>query len=108
MKEELGILLLREARDPRLVGVTVTEVEISPDLGHARVFISLIGDEAERTGALEALDHASGFLRRQLAGRLDLRRVPRLSFHLDESMERGQRILSILHQIEQAHEDEET
>lgn len=106
-------MLLREARDPRLAGVTVTNVEISPDLGHARVYVSLIGDEEEKTGALEALDHASGFLRHQIADRLELRRIPVLGFHFDESIERGQRILNILSQMEQEDgdalsEDEET
>lgn len=108
LKEELGILLLREVRDPRLTGVTVTSVEISPDLGHARVYISLIGDQTARSDALAALDHASGFLRRQIADRLALRRVPTFSFRFDESIERGQRILGILDQIEHTSEDEET
>lgn len=101
LKEELGTLLLREARDPRLAGVTVTGVEVSPDLSHARVYISLMGDEAEKTEALSALEHASGFLRHELADRLELRRVPALAFHFDASLERGQRILNILHQIEE-------
>lgn len=114
LKEELGILLLREAQDPRLAGVTVTDVQISPDLGHARVYISLIGDEEEKHEALEALNHASGFLRHQIGDRLELRHVPRLAFHFDASLERGQRILNILHQIEEekenapSGEDEET
>lgn len=107
LKVELGTLLLREARDPRLAGVTVTAVHISADLEHARVYVSVIGSRAERTDALTALDHASGFLRRQIAERLDLRRHPTLSFHFDESIERGQRILSILDEIEQAGEGED-
>jgi ribosome-binding factor A len=108
LKEELGTLLLREAQDPRLAGVVVTGVEVSPDLGHARVYVSSLGDPTEKTEALDALDHASGFLRHQIASRLELRRVPTLSFHFDESVERGQRILSILDQIEHVGEDEES
>ncbi|MFQ5855908.1 MAG: 30S ribosome-binding factor RbfA [Anaerolineae bacterium] len=108
LKEELGTLLLREVRDPRLAGVTVTSVEISPDLGHARVYISLIGDQTEKTDALNALNHAGGFLRRQIAHRLDLRHVPRFTFHFDEAIERGQHILDILHQIEGESEGQET
>lgn len=108
LKVELGTLLLREARDPRLVGVTVTGVEISPDLAHARVYINRVGDQAEKSDALEALSHAHGFLRHEIADRLDLRHVPTLSFRFDESIERGERILNILHQIDQTTEDEET
>lgn len=101
LKEELGILLLREARDPRLAGVTVIDVEVSPDLGHAQVYVSLIGSQEEKNEALKALEHASGFLKHELADHLELRRVPALTFRLDDSIERGQRILDILYQLEQ-------
>ncbi len=100
LKEELSILLQREARDPRLEDVTVTDVEISPDLRHARVYVSVIGDQQAKAKALKGLEHATGFLKRQLAARVTLRRIPDLTFHLDESMERGQRIMELLHQIE--------
>ncbi len=106
LKEELGRLILREAQDPRLAGVTVTDVEISPDLSQARVFFSLIGDNEEKEDAREALDHAGGYLRHEIAERLELRRVPQLSFRLDRSIERGQRILDLLYQIEQEDEDD--
>lgn len=106
LKEELGKLLLREARDPRLDGVTVTHVEVSPDLNYARVYISLIGDEEEKEEALDALKHAGGYLRREIAERLELRRVPQLNFRLDRSIERGQRVLNLLNQIEEEREDE--
>lgn len=104
LKEEIGTLLLRKARDPRLDDVTVTHVEISPDLNHARVFISLIGSTQEKNDALEALDHASGYLRHKISERLELRRVPQLNFRFDESIERGQRVLDLLHQIEEESE----
>lgn len=108
LKVELGTLLLRKARDPRLAGVTVTVVEISPDLEHARVYISQGDHQAEKSDTLEALNHARGFLRHEIADRLDLRHVPTLSFRVDESIERGERILGILRQIERTTEDEET
>lgn len=106
LKEELGKLILRETRDPRLEGVTVTHVEISPDLSHARVFVSLMGNDEEKDEALEGLDHASGYLKHEIAERLELRRIPRLGFRLDPSIERGQRVLDLLYEIEQEREEE--
>lgn len=99
LREEISTLLLREARDPRLAHVTVTDVEISSDLGHARVYISVIGDQHAKVEALAGLEHATSFLKRGLAARVSLRRVPDLSFHLDDSIERGQRILELLDQL---------
>lgn len=100
LKEELGTLLLREVRDPRLRGVTVTDVQVSPDLSHAQVYVSLIGDEEDVAAAMDGLERASGYLRHEIAERIDLRLVPELSFHFDPSLERGQRILDLLDQIE--------
>jgi ribosome-binding factor A len=100
LKEELGLLLLRDVRDPRLAGITVTDVQVSPDLAHANIYVSLIGDEAEVADAMAGLQRASGYLRHQIAERIDLRHVPQLSFHFDPSLERGQRILSLLDEIE--------
>ncbi len=105
LKEEIGSLILRETRDPRLDGVTVTDVEISPDLNHARVYVSMIGSDEEKAEAVEALDHASGFLRHELGQRLELRRVPQLDFRFDRSLERGQRILNLIDQIEEEKEE---
>jgi len=101
LKEEISILLQREARDPRLEDVTVTDVEISPDLRHARVYVSVIGDRQAKAKALKGLERATGFLKRGLAARVTLRRIPNLTFHLDDSVERGQRIMELLHQIEE-------
>lgn len=104
LMKELGVLLLREARDPRLEGVTITEVKVSPDLAHARVYFTLLGDEEDKTQALQALNKASGFLRSHIARQMVLRRVPELSFEYDEAYERGQRVLEILDQIEREKE----
>jgi len=99
LQEELSTLIQQEMQDPRLRGVTVTDVQISPDLGHARVYVSLLGEAAAQQDVLRALQHASGFMRRALSARLDLRRVPDFSFHLDKSLARGQRILELIDQI---------
>lgn len=86
-------------RDPRLSLVTVTAVETSPDLRHAHVYISAMGTEAERREALKGLAHAAGFLRHELGAHLSLRYVPELTFHLDESLERGAHIIQLLQEI---------
>lgn len=100
LQEEISDLLQRKMRDPRLEFVTVTAVKVSSDLRHARVYVSLLGSEEERQAALAGLQHAAGFLRHELWASLSLRRVPELTFVLDESIERGQRILELLDQLE--------
>lgn len=99
LREEISALL-RHVKDPRLVGlVTITKVEISEDLAHARVFFSVLGTEEERESTRQALASAGGFLRRELAHRLTLRRVPELHFVVDTSMEKAGRVLDLLHQL---------
>jgi ribosome-binding factor A len=96
---ELGQLLLREVRDPRLAEVTVTEVRITPDLLLARIYFSVLGEAEAEDAALAALERAGGFLRTQLAERLSLRFMPELTFMLDKSAEYGRRIEELLDQI---------
>jgi ribosome-binding factor A len=100
LREEISELL-RQAKDPRLDSfVTVTEVIISPDLRHAKVFISILGDDKEQKRVLAGLAAASGFLRRQLASRLTMRFVPELAFLRDDSIERGSHLLQLIDEIE--------
>ena len=96
---KISSLLQSKMRDPRLSLVTVTAVETSPDLRHAHVYISAMGTEAERREALKGLVHAAGFLRHELGAHLPLRYVPELTFHLDESLERGARVIQLLQEI---------
>jgi ribosome-binding factor A len=96
---ELGQLLLREVRDPRLAEVTITEVRVTPDLLLARIYFSVLGDAEAKQEAMAALERANGFLRSQLAERLSLRFMPELTFVLDKSAEYGQRIDDLLEQI---------
>jgi len=101
-REEISDLLRRQIKDPRLaVFITITHVEISADISHARVYVSVMGSEEERQGALEGLDAASSFLRRQIGHRLALRRTPELSFRRDDSMEQGAHVLELLDEVEQ-------
>jgi len=100
IREELSDLLLREVRDPRLGGlISITRVEVSPDLSTARVFVSVMAAEAEQSEALTALTAAAGFLHRELKKRIEIRRVPILSFRLDQSIARGAEVLSLLSDV---------
>ena len=100
LRHEISELLQRQVKDPRVGNfVTVTEVSISPDLRYAKVFVSCIGSEEERQKTLSGLTAASGFLRNQLAKRLRLRRIPELSFHWDDSIERGARLLRLIDEV---------
>jgi ribosome-binding factor A len=100
IREELAELLGREVRDPRLATlITITEVDTSPDLSLARVYVSVLGSEEELAAALEALRHAAGYLRRELGPRLRLRRTPTLEFRPDPSLARGARVLELLREV---------
>ena len=97
LQEELSHLLEREVKDPRMGFVTLTGVELSPDLRHARVYFSVLGDEEAVQQSLATLERAAGFLRHELSRRLTLRQVPELHFVLDRSGERAQRISCLLY-----------
>lgn len=104
LREELSMLLLHDLKDPRVAALTtVTHVETSPDLEHARVYVSVMGTEEERDGAMKGLKSAEGFLRRSLAGRVKMRRVPALAFELDTSMERGAEMLALIDRVADGH-----
>lgn len=96
---ELSLLLMRETRDPRLVDVTVTEVRMTPDLLIARVYYTVLGGQEQEAEAAAALEHAGGFLRTELAGRVRLRFAPELHFELDTSAAYGRRIDELLDQV---------
>ena len=89
-------LLLREIKDPRIGLVTVTAVKVSPDLRHARVYFSCLGDAARRTETLRGLTSAAGFMRTQVARSLKLRVAPEIVFEFDPSLEQAERISRLL------------
>jgi ribosome-binding factor A len=100
MRHEISELLQRQVKDPRLSQfVAVTEVSTSPDLRHAKVFVSCMGSEEEKEEMLKGLEAASNFMRNQLAKRLRLRRIPELSFHWDDSIERGTHLLQLIDEL---------
>ncbi len=94
--EELSRILRFESKDPRLAGITLTGVEVSPDYRQACVYFTVFGDKAESRAALTALISATSFLRRMLAESLSLRLMPELTFKQDSSLEYGMRIDSLL------------
>jgi len=99
MKKEIAELLQDEIKDPRIGFVTVTDVELSSDMQHAKVYVSVYGDEEQKKQTLEALDRATGFIRREIGRRIKLRLVPEIVFKYDESIERGDRIARLLSRI---------
>lgn len=103
---EISDLLLNEIRDPRLEQVTVTGVEISPDLKLATVFVSALGDSEAKDNALKGLERASGYVRRELAQRLGMRMTPAVRFVLDESWERGAHLDALLDSLQSSPADD--
>jgi ribosome-binding factor A len=96
VREVLSGRLAEGLKDPRIGFVTVTAVETSPDLTHARVFVSVLGGETERQATLAGLKSAHGLLQAEIAGELRMKRTPTLEFVYDESIERGMRISELL------------
>lgn len=102
---ELSEIIEREIQDPRIGLTTVTGVKVSPDLRHARVFVTVLGDAAQRKKALEGLRSAANYARHSLMKRLHhLRRIPELAFDYDEAVEKGIRIEELLDQIKHKEE----
>ncbi len=99
--KELGNAIATRLRDPRIGFVTITRVNVSADLHYAKVFYSVIGDGAKRKATQEALNHAKGFLQKDLAQVLNLRYTPHLEFYLDDSIERSIEIEGLLKSIHQ-------
>jgi ribosome-binding factor A len=106
VRSELSLLVLTEAHDPELRKVTITDVEMPPDLKSARVFFSCLGGDEEREKAAEALRRASGYLRREVGQRCRLRYAPELHFLSDRSLERGARVEELLQQVLPPREDD--
>ncbi|GHO83043.1 ribosome-binding factor A [Dictyobacter formicarum] len=101
MTADLSELIRTRLKDPRVGFASITRVEVSGDLRHAKVFVSVMGTPEEQKETMSGLKNASGFLRHELASRLTLRYMPELSFKLDTSIEEGARILSLINQVEQ-------
>lgn len=99
LRQEIGSIVTRDVADPRVGFATITKVETTPDLRHARVWVSVIGQPAERAATIAALGRAMPFVRHELGRTLRLRRIPDLHVQLDDTAERGTRVLHILDEL---------
>lgn len=106
MKKELSDIIGRKIKDPRIGFVTVTDVQVTGDLQQAKVFISVLGDEEQKENTLKGLAKAKGFIRTEIGQRIRLRKTPEIIFEFDESIDYGNRIESLLHQLHEQDENQ--
>jgi ribosome-binding factor A len=100
IRKEISELLQEQVQDPRLDGfISITEVTTSDDLRNTKIYISVLGDEQKKNDALKGFEAAKGFFRNQLSKRLLLRQVPELMFLLDNSIERGNRMVNLIDEV---------
>ncbi len=106
MKHEISDLIQRGLQNPNLGMTTVTEVELTDDLRHAKIFISVYGENENQSPTLKSLIRAAGFIRRELSKRIRLRHSPELKFVWDNSIEQGERMTRLLEKIEHERKSE--
>ncbi|NLX56837.1 MAG: 30S ribosome-binding factor RbfA [Planctomycetaceae bacterium] len=99
IREVVSMAILTELRDPRIADVTVTLVEVSPDMRHAKIHVSVMGDEAKQKLTLRGLQNAAGFLQQKIARRIDTRYTPRVRFVLDQGVKRSIEVCRILNEV---------
>ena len=97
--QQVASEILRELKDPRLGFVTITDVELSGDLKHAKIFVSILGSDEEQKNTMEGLSSATGFVRSEIGKRIRLRHTPEIVFKFDSSIERAIRIAQLLGQV---------
>ena len=105
IREEVAQMITGELKDPRIGFVTVTRVDLGPDLRQARIYVGVLGTEKQREKSLSGLKQASGFLRRALGQRLRLRHTPELVFQYDEGLEASDRVARLLDEIQKPEAD---
>ncbi len=105
LKKVISELIQKEVKDPRIGFVTVTDVEVSGDLRHAKVFVSIFGSDEEREETMKGLDKATGFIRSEVGQRIRLRHIPEILFRYDQSITRGIRISKLLQQVRNNDEE---
>jgi len=108
LREEMSDILRREFKDPRLGFITVTGAEITPDLRHAKVFVSIMGPDEEKTRNMAVLKKAEHFARQALGRRVKMKVLPEIEFRLDASVDQGMRIFELLEQVKRDEQDKET
>ena len=107
IRRETSELLLHGIRDERVHQgmVSITDVEVSGDLQHCKIFVSIYGEDADKRNVLEGLKAASGFLRGELGRRLQMRRAPEVVFQLDRGIEKGTSVLNLLNRLEEERQE---
>ena len=110
IKREVSNMLLKDIKDDRVgMGmVSVTDAEVSGDLQHVKIFVSIYGTEEAKQQTMEALASATSFIKREVGQRLAMRRVPEIAFHEDRSFERGVKVLSLINQLSRERESKES
>ncbi|HJT23459.1 MAG TPA: 30S ribosome-binding factor RbfA [bacterium] len=104
IKREVSLMLSRDVKDPAIHFATVTGVETTDDLRHAKIFVSILGDEKNRQESMKGLERAKGFLRGELGHRLQLRYTPEIQFRLDTSLDHAMKIKGLLNEIKSAED----
>ncbi len=99
IRSETSAIIQRDLRDPRIGFISVTAVMVSADLRHAKIFVSVFGDDEAKRRAMQGLEQAKGHIRSELSQRIEVRFMPEILFRLDESIERGARVSSLLRQV---------
>lgn len=107
IKEIISEVILNEMKDPRIGFVTVTDVEVAPDLRAAKVYISVLGDEDQRAVTLKGLNNAAGFIHQRVKEQLTIKRIPSLNFVADGSIERGVRLCGLIDSVRAKDEEQE-
>lgn len=105
LRAEISDIIRKEIKDPRLGFVTITDAQVSKDLRHAKVFISVMGTEEEKKDSLGILQKAAGFIRHEFGRRVSMKNIPELMFTFDQAIETGARIFELLQEVK--HEPEE-
>jgi ribosome-binding factor A len=101
IQQEISLMISRNIKDPRIGLVTITGVDMSPDLRHARVYVSVLGSEQQKSDSLQALNHASGWIRHELGQRIRMKFLPEVVFRADTSQEYGEHIDSLLNKLKE-------
>lgn len=99
IKNEVGQMLQRDVKDPRIGLVSITDVEVSNDYSHVKIFVSVLGDQSVRDETMAGLESCKGFIRAELGKRVRMRCTPQVHFLWDDSMERGSRIMELLNEV---------
>ena len=100
IKKEVSEIIREKVNDPRIGFVSITGVDVSPDLENANIYVSILGSEKQKKDSMHGLLSATGFIRGELGSFLDTRTIPRIEFVRDDSIERGSRILSLMSKLE--------